>query len=153
MRFCERAIERGRKPLLLCFNRPLADKLVALAPDGVKVNTYHGFVREMAEQCGVEINFKKADEEGFWRDIQEQLLAATLAGLPQFDCLVVDEGQDFKADWCDILQMFLADDSTQLWLEDRSCRTAGLRDLSRVGQLPDAVVDRWLYQGYAGIRV
>ena len=118
MRFCERAMERGEKPLLLCFNRPLSDKLVALAPDGVKVNTYHGFVREMAEQCGVEINFKKAEEEGFWRDIQEQLLAATLAGLPQFNCLVVDEGQDFKADWYDILQMFLTEDATQLWLED-----------------------------------
>ena len=96
MRFCERAMERGENPLLLCFNRPLADKLVALAPEGVKVNTYHGFVREMAEQCGVDIDFKKADEEGFWRDIQEQLLAATLAGLPKFDCLVVDEGQDFR---------------------------------------------------------
>jgi superfamily I DNA and RNA helicase len=30
----------------------------------------------------------------------------------------VDEGQDFKADWYDILQMFLAEGSTQLWLED-----------------------------------
>jgi superfamily I DNA and RNA helicase len=118
MRFCERAMERGEKPLLLCFNRPLSDKLVALAPEGVKVNTYHGFVREMAEQCGVEINFKKAEEEGFWRDIQEQLLAATLVGMPKYDCLVVDEGQDFKADWYDILQMFLTDDAAQLWLED-----------------------------------
>jgi hypothetical protein len=32
MRFCERVLDRGEKPLLLCFNRPLADKLVALAP-------------------------------------------------------------------------------------------------------------------------
>ena len=118
MRFCEHALGRDERPLLLCFNRPLADKLSALAPDGVTVNTYHGFVREMAEQCGVEIDFRRADEEGFWRDIQEQLLAATLAGTPRFDCLVVDEGQDFKSDWYDILQMFLNEDATQLWLED-----------------------------------
>ena len=30
----------------------------------------------------------------------------------------MDEGQDFKADWYDILQLFLEDDATQLWLED-----------------------------------
>ena len=66
----------------------------------------------------MEIDFKRSEEDGFWRNIQEQLLGATLAGAPKFDCLVVDEGQDFKTDWYDILQMFLAEDSTQLWLED-----------------------------------
>lgn len=118
MRFCEQALERGEKPLLLCFNRPLADKLAELAPKGVTVNTYYGFCKEMAEQLGVEIDFSKAEEPGFWRNVQEQLLAATLAGAPKWDCLVVDEGQDFKADWYDILQMFVTEDSTQLWLED-----------------------------------
>ena len=118
MRFCEQAIERGEKPLLLCFNRLLSDKLRKLAPEGVTVNTYHGFIKETAEQVGVEIDFAKADVPGFWRVIQDQLLAATLAAAPRWDCLVVDEGQDFKADWYDILQMFLNDDATQLWLED-----------------------------------
>jgi len=118
MRFCEQAVERGEKPLLLCFNRPLADKLVAQAPEGVTVDTYHGFCKTMAEKLGVEIDFSQADEPGFWRGIQEQLLAATLSGLPRFDCLVVDEGQDFKTDWYDILQMFVKEDATQLWLED-----------------------------------
>ena len=118
MRFCERAIGRDERPLLLCFNRPLADKLTALAPRGVTVNTYHGFIKEMAEQVGVKIDFAESEDPGFWRDIQEQLLAATLAGTPRWNCLVVDEGQDFKADWYDILQMFVDEDSTQLWLED-----------------------------------
>ena len=118
MRFCEQALERGQKPLLLCFNRPLRDKLSEMAPEGVTVDTYHGFCKTQAERVGVEIDFKKSEQEGFWRDIQEQLLGATLAGAPKFDCLVVDEGQDFKADWYDILQMFLTEDSTQLWLED-----------------------------------
>ena len=67
---------------MLCFNRRLADKLSEQAPDGVLVNTYHGFCKEMAENVGVEVDFNKADEPGFWRGIQEELLAATLAGLP-----------------------------------------------------------------------
>lgn len=118
MRFCEHAIEEGSRPLLLCFNRRLADKFVDQAPDGVTVNTYHGFCKEMAESVGIEIDFKKVDEPKFWHDVQEQLVAADLSSVPKFDCLVVDEGQDFKAEWYEILQLFLEEDSTQLWLED-----------------------------------
>ena len=118
MRFCESAVAEGKKPLLLCFNRPLADKFVAQAPEGVTVNTYHGFCREMAESLGIEIDFNKSSESGFWRGVQEQLVGADLSAAPKYDCLVVDEGQDFKPEWYEILQLFLEDDATQLWLED-----------------------------------
>ena len=118
MRFCEQALQRGEKPLLLCYNRPLADKLAGLAPEGVTTDTYHGFCKAMADQLGVEVNFDNADDPDFWPNIQEELLAATLAGAPRFDCLVVDEGQDFKSEWYDIVQLFISDDATQLWLED-----------------------------------
>ena len=118
MRFCAQALERGAKPLLLCYNRPLADKLSGLAPDGVTVDTYHGFCKAMADQLGVEVNFDNAEDPDFWPNIQEELLAATLAGAPRFDCLVVDEGQDFKSEWYDIVQLFISEDATQLWLED-----------------------------------
>ncbi len=138
MRFCERALKEGRRPLLLCFNRPLADKFAAQAPAGVTVNTYHGFCREMAEGLGIEIDFNKADEPNFWQEIQEELLAVTLAGAPRFDCLVVDEGQDFTSEWYDILQMFLAEDATQLWLEDP---LQNLRDMESV-DLPGFVTYR-----------
>ena len=133
MRFCERALDEGRQPLLLCFNRPLADKLQDQAPKGVTVNTYHGFCKQMAEQVGVEIDFSKADEPGFWRGIQEELLAATMAGAPQWNCLVVDEGQDFKADWYDIVQMYLSEDATQLWLEDPLQNLRGLEPIELPG--------------------
>jgi len=118
MRFCEKAVEQGDKPLLLCFNRRLADKFIAQAPEGVTVNTYHGFCRDMAESVGIEIDFNKSDEPGFWRAVQEQLVEADLSAAPRFDCLVVDEGQDFKPEWYEILQLFLEEDATQLWLED-----------------------------------
>ena len=72
------------------------------------------------------------DDEGLRRSLARLLRAAGYqpvtyqsaeaflndAKHPVFDCLVVDEGQDFKADWHDILQMFLSEDATQLWLED-----------------------------------
>jgi hypothetical protein len=118
LRFCERALAEGRKPLLVCYNRRLADKFTGQAPEGVTVDTYHGFCREMAERSGIELDFSKSEEPGFWRSIQDELLAATHSRLPKFDCLVIDEGQDFKSDWYEMLTFFLEEDATQLWLED-----------------------------------
>ena len=138
MRFCERALKEGGKPLLLCFNRPLSDKLAAQAPEGVTVNTYYGFCKEMAEAAGIEVDFEKADAPQFWRGVQEQLVAADLSAVPKFDCLVVDEGQDFKDEWYEILQLFLEEGATQLWLEDP---LQNLRDTPPV-VLPDFVTYR-----------
>ena len=118
MAFCDRMLAQEKTPLLLCFNRPLADKLGEVASRGVTVNTYLGFCREMARVTGVSIDFNEAGEQGFWNDVQERLVAADLSDAPKYDCLVVDEGQDFHAEWYDIIQLFLTEDATQLWLED-----------------------------------
>ncbi len=138
LKFCEQAVAEGRRPLLLCFNRSLADKLAALAPENVTTNTYHGFCKDTAESLGITIDFSKGSEPGFWRGIQEQLVDADLSGIQKFDCLVVDEGQDFKPEWYDILQLFLEDEATQLWLEDPLQK---LRETEPV-PLPDFVTYR-----------
>ena len=116
--FCDRMLARGKKPLLLCFNRPLADRLREIAGSGVTVNTYHGFCREMAGMTGATIDFSKVREDGFWRNVQELLYEANSNDTPKYDCLIVDEGQDFLAEWHEIIQLFLTEDAVQLWLED-----------------------------------
>ena len=116
--FCDRMLEQGRKPLLLCFNRPLADGLREIVSTGVTVNTYHGFCREVAEAIGATIDFSKVREDGFWRDVQNILLENGLEEASKFDCLIVDEGQDFDAEMYEIIKLFLTKDVVQLWLED-----------------------------------
>ena len=116
--FCDRILAQGNKPLLLCFNRPLADRLREIAGSGVTVNTYYGFCREMAEMAGVPVDFSNINMDGFWRDVQERLVAADLTYTPRYSCLIVDEGQDFLAEWHEIMQLFLTEDAVQLWLED-----------------------------------
>ena len=116
--FCDRMLAQGKKPLLLCFNRPLADRLREIADSGVTVNTYYGFCRAMADRAGVPIDFSNKDNDGFWRDVQERLVAADLTDTPRYSCLIVDEGQDFLAEWHEIIQLFLAEHAVQLWLED-----------------------------------
>ena len=116
--FCDRMLAQGNKPLLLCFNRPLADRLREIAGSGVSVNTYYGFCREMADRTGVPVDFSKISTDGFWRDVQERLIDADVTNIPKYDCLIVDEGQDFQAEWHEIIQLFLTGDAVQLWLED-----------------------------------
>lgn len=116
--FCNRMLAQGKKPLLLCFNRPLADRLREIADSGVTVNTYYGFCREMAEMAGVPVDFSDINTDGFWRDVQERLVAADLTDTPKYSCLIVDEGQDFLAEWHEIMQLFLTEEAVQLWLED-----------------------------------
>ena len=116
--FCDRMLAQGKKPLLLCFNRPLADKLKDVVREGVTVNTYYGFCREMAGMTGATIDFSKVREDGFWRKVQELLYEANSSDSPKYDCLIVDEGQDFLAEWHEIIQLFLTEDAVQLWLED-----------------------------------
>ena len=116
--FCDRMLAQGKTPLLLCFNRPLADSLREIAGNGVTVNTYYGFCREMAEMAGVPIDFSNINKDGFWPDVQERLVAADLTDTPKYSCLIVDEGQDFLAEWHEIIQLFLTEDAVQLWLED-----------------------------------
>ena len=116
--FFDRMLAQEKKPLLLCFNRPLADSLKEIAGSGVTVNTYYGFCREMADMAGVPVDFSNINTDGFWSDVQERLVAADLTDAPRYSCLIVDEGQDFLAEWYEIIQLFLTEDAVQLWLED-----------------------------------
>jgi len=119
VRLCEQALAAGSRPLLLCFNRPFADRLRPLVPAGTTTNTYYGFCTEVAERLGLEIDFSEMGEtKGFWRNVQDHIVAADIADSEKYDYLVVDEGQDFEQDWVEILRLFLVDDASIVWLED-----------------------------------
>lgn len=138
LRLCEQALAAGRRPLLLCFNRPFKDRVQPLSPPGVTVNTYYGFCAEFAESAGLDIDFERMGEEGFWRTVQDHVVAADIADDARYDYLIVDEGQDFKSEWFDILQLFLTKDASIVWLEDP---LQALRDTEPV-KLPDFVTYR-----------
>jgi superfamily I DNA and RNA helicase len=67
---------------------------------------------------GISIDFDRIREPGFWREIQEQAMGASIPQDAQFDAVIIDEGQDFKQEWFEILRLFLRDDASILWLED-----------------------------------
>ena len=116
--FCDRMLAQGKKPLLLCFNRPLADKFREIARDGVTVSTYYEFCLQMAGMADIPPDSPKFREDGFWTRVQDKVVDVASTESLKYDCLIVDEGQDFLAGWYEIIQLFLTEGAVQLWLED-----------------------------------
>lgn len=115
-----REVAAGRHPLVVCFNRPLAEKLRAAAPQEVLVTTFHGLLDRFLASRGQSIDFSGMGRPGFWSEVQERVILETVPDDWRFDTLIVDEGQDFDADWLDILHLFLREAPHIVWFEDRS---------------------------------
>ncbi len=107
------AIEAGLCPLYVCYNRPLADHIQTLVPDGGRVTSFHMLSDAFAREQGDTPNYAAPD---VWDKIEAQMAASPLAA--SYDVLIVDEGQDFSPVWRDILLRMLKPDGRAIWLED-----------------------------------
>lgn len=109
------ALAAGRRPLYVCYNRPLADHIALIAPPGGEVATYHQLADRISRGLGQAPDFSLPD--AFSR--LESLLDDYVPGpTDRFDDIIVDEGQDFQAGWADNLLRFLRPDGRAWWLED-----------------------------------
>ena len=109
------AIAAGKRPLYVCFNRPLADHVAALAPAGGVVAAYHQLCDRVFRSRGGVPDF--SDPQRFVR-LEEAFAAAPIDEAWRFDFLIVDEGQDFSEDWRDTLLRLLREGGRAWWMED-----------------------------------
>ena len=87
----------GKKTLLLCFNRPLGEQLrnrLSSTPN-LTVGSFHSFAKREVEMASLPY-------EDF-EDIPYLLIEAASMNRTSFDAIVIDEAQDFKADWWEAL--------------------------------------------------
>jgi superfamily I DNA and RNA helicase len=109
------AAANGKRALYVCFNRPLADHIARVAPEGVRVANYHQLCDWVARDVGAVQDFRAPDVFG--------RLEAAFADAPvgqrwQFDVLIVDEGQDFQESWVQALSRLVRPEGAWWWLED-----------------------------------
>ena len=127
LRLFEQARDEGLSLRYVCFNRPLADYLRALAKGyGVSVTTYHELaVDALRTTSQAPLDF--ASPAVFTE--AETYFAAHTPDIAQFDVLVIDEAQDFSSDWLDVLlrqrkpggrAYILQDEAQQLYLRQES---------------------------------
>jgi hypothetical protein len=126
------AIEAGLCPLYVCYNRPLADHIQTLVPDGGRVTSFHMLSDAFARERGNTPNYAAPD---VWEKIEAEMTASPLPTNWQYDVLIVDEGQDFSAAWRDILLRMLKPEGRAIWLEDPNQNLYGKQSVP----LPDWV--------------
>jgi hypothetical protein len=106
----------GKRPLLLCFNRDLKEKMkVAAGTGGGVVETFHGAIAQVLEETGRPLAH---DGKVDWDRAVDQVLDGAIPESWRFDTIIVDEGQDFTPAWRDMLDLFGADTGDCLWLDD-----------------------------------
>jgi hypothetical protein len=128
-----RLAKAGRRPLLLCFNRPLAERLKHLVEPAGLVETWYGFCDRFLQAHGIKLDFASMRANpSFWPDaaarVEEIVCNGTLSEDWRFDDLIIDEAQDFEAEWLDIARLFLPDEdrASILWLEDPNQNVRGV---------------------------
>ena len=124
-RFFEHHAGAGVRPLLLCFNRPLAE-LLRGALAGGEVNTFHGFCAQFLGSLGEQLDFARMGHDPtFWPEVLERVVNASVPPAWRFGALVIDEGQDFEPEWWEIARLFVDDAAPVMWLEDPEQNLSG----------------------------
>lgn len=109
------ALAAGKRPLFVCFNRPLADHFARIAEPGGLVCSYHMLCDQLLRHQGVTPDFSQPDA---FRRLEEQAADLPVPDEFRFDVVIVDEGQDFSEAWRDQLLRLAKDGARMLWLED-----------------------------------
>jgi superfamily I DNA and RNA helicase len=117
-RYVDAAVASAKRPLLVCFNRSLAERLKMTVSQGTTVDTFYGLMDRFLGARGHSLDYSQMSSPGFWQKVQEQVICESIDDDWKFDALVVDEGQDFEPQWVDLLRLFIREDADLLWLED-----------------------------------
>ncbi len=154
------ALAAGKQPLYVCYNRPLADHVRKLLPEGGRVMSFHQLCDSLARETGLTPDYS---EPGVWQQLEQRLAEHALPPGWQFDVLIVDEGQDFSERWRDALLRLLKTDGRAIWLEDPMQNLYGRAPVPLPGWVtmhadtnyrsPRQVVDLLLSLAPAGTRI
>lgn len=111
--FAKRLAGRGKKVLLLFFNRAVANTVRYGLERETTINctTFHSLARQIitdAEPDWWKESSRKDD--AFWNeDVPLKLMDMAPESLPTYDSIIIDEGQDFKRDWFEFIEDLMTD--------------------------------------------
>jgi superfamily I DNA and RNA helicase len=108
--------EQGFRVLLACFNTHVVEFFGRQRlPEGVTIAGFHQLCLDKAAEAGLTVKQSASEPLADYLARFPELLwqAADCLG-PQYDALIVDEGQDFEAEWWLPLQRLLLDPDRSL---------------------------------------
>jgi hypothetical protein len=96
LRLLEDAAAQSRSALYVCYNRTLADHMIALAPSKAIVSSFHEICVDHYRRRYEEPDFTN---QGIFQKITDNYIADSESFVPRFDLLIVDEAQDIEPGW------------------------------------------------------
>ncbi|MCB9531011.1 MAG: NERD domain-containing protein [Myxococcales bacterium] len=126
----QRLAREGKRTLLCCYNRPLAEWIARNLPESyrsqIDVQTFHGLCLRFCTLAGLPFAGKGGPD--FWTyEAPEALMSAAdvVANEHGYDAIVVDEAQDFADFWWMALEKLYRDDvepkPLTVFLDPRQC--------------------------------
>ena len=119
----ERLVRKGQRVLFICFNRALRDELRTKyqKEENLLINTFHSACLALAKKAEIPLSSDDKSApltQDYWDTELPLALSAAIEKLgPQYDALIVDEGQDLNDDWLEALVGTLKDpDKAHIWL-------------------------------------
>ncbi len=110
--------ESGLRTLLTCYNRPLADYLLANVGDvpNLQIQTFHALCYRHAKSANMVVPAGKTTH--IWNETFPRLLTKAVSMFPErrYDAIVVDEGQDFHPSWWHALESTLRSSNSRLYV-------------------------------------
>lgn len=102
----------GFRTLLLCYNKSLATFIQSSIQNNINFNadTFHGFCLKLSYESGLLRPGGVPQDPAFYNDaLPEILLQALDKTENRYDAIIIDEGQDFRANWWEPIQFALSD--------------------------------------------
>jgi len=100
-------LDNNQKVLFLCFNRTLANKIrydFDRNETGIEVATFHSFARKIIDTYNTAWWKENSTSEDFWElDVPVKLEECLPFYQAKFDAIIIDEGQDFKELWFELI--------------------------------------------------
>ena len=115
--WAKRALKRGERTLVVCFNRALGQdlyySLVEYAEETstshlLRVGSYHAIMNAVLGDKKPDVSWPAPPE--FWANAHADVLFKNLNEIEErFDTIIIDEGQDFNEKWFAALECLLSD--------------------------------------------
>ncbi|MDP2903164.1 MAG: ATP-binding domain-containing protein [Methylovulum sp.] len=118
-----RFTQLGKKPILVCYNHLLGRLLrttVHDTPSSGYVGTLYSFAHHKRHQLNVTNGVPPNPTDDHVDMLLSELETITIEDTEKYDALIIDEGQDFRDYWVDLLTHYLKPGASVLWFEDDS---------------------------------
>ncbi len=118
-----RFVQLGKKPILVCYNHLLGNLLRATVhknPSSGYAGTLYKFANWKRQQLKAINGINPNPHDDHVDMLLTELGNKIIEDAEKYDALIIDEGQDFKDYWVDLLTHYLKPDASVLWFEDDS---------------------------------